>query len=559
MSSILETFFILFESNTDQLKKGQGEAKKSSKDLEEQLSSTDRQAKALGESFMDMAKEAAGALAAAFAVEKIYEGVKAQAEYNAQLGLTAERLNVNVEDLDAWGAAAKRSGGSVEGFTASLDFLNKNMAAVEAGGQSRLKPFFEHLKIQTLDAHHKIRPLFDILGDLSDRFSKMGAQEVAGFGEKLGLDQGTVLMLQQGRRGLEDLIAREKELGGTTKEDAEIAHKFAQQTDDMDRQLKKVYTTIGSAILPSLTELLKWFQNAFGYMAEHKTAVEGFFIGVAGVITYIYLPVITEALIETLAFLAPWILIIAAVVAFGVAIGLVADDVANFLAGNESVIGELSKKWPWLGELVRDVVNGIVEIFNWAVDTIGASVDLFVALFHYMVASFQLVGRLIVGSWNATINFIDEKINYLSKRFPILGFVFRAIGEVFKTVGHAIVAVFDWILDKIAHVADFYRWFTGGLKNATVAINTIAADPNSAQTFAAVKTGRVAVATANGPVSALGSPLKAGDRTYHVTTGDIHIDGSGITDAEGVGRTVGTELEKHLRQAINHVDDGVQG
>ena len=557
MSSILETFFIMFEDNSDQLKKGHEGVKKSSKELEDQLGRTDRQAKALGDSFMEMAKEAAGALAAAFAVEKIYEGVKAQAEYNAQLGLTAERLDVNIEDLDAWSAAAKRSGGSVEGFTGSLDFLNKNMAAVEAGGQSRLKPFFEHLKIQTLDAHHKIRPLFDILGDLADRFQHLSKQESAGFGEKLGLDQGTVMMLQQGRRAVEDLVAREKELGGTTKEDAEIAHKFAQQTEDMDRQLKHVYTTIGSMLLPVFMSFLKWIQTTVGYLSEHKPAVEGFFIGVAGIVTYLYLPAILRAAAATWALIGPYVLVIAAVLALAAAFALVYDDVVNFMNGNKSVIGELSKKWPWLGEVVRDTVNAIVAAFHWAVDLISAEFETLVALFHFVVAAFQAGGRLISGAWNATATFVEEKINALVRRFPLLGVAFRAVGEIFKAVGRAILDVFTWIVDKVTHLADLYRWFTKGLAAGTVALNAVAANPAAADTHKALEAGRQAIVTANAsPFSAAGA--KAGDKTYHITTGDIHVDGANVHDADTFSKTVSGELDKHLRQAINHVDDGVQ-
>lgn len=559
MSSILETFFIMFDSNADQLKKGQAGAKQSSKELEDQLGATDRQAKALGDSFLNMAKEAAGALAAAFAVEKVYEGVKAQAEYNAQLGLTAERLDVNIEDLGAWSEAAARSGGSVEGFTSSLDFLNKNLAMTEATGKSRLAPFFDQMKIKMVDVYGKVRPLFDILGDLSDRFSKMGKQEVAGFGEKLGLDPGTVMMLQQGRRGVEDVVARMKLLGVTSKEDAETAHKFNLQMEDMDQQLHHVYTTIGSWLLPGLTSFLKWIQTTVSYLAEHKTAVEGFFIGVAGVVTYLYLPAIIRAAVATWALIGPYVLAIAVVLALAAAFALVYDDVMNFLAGNQSVIGELSKKWPWVGELVRATVTAIGDAFRWTVDLIKAEVQTFIAAFQFLYAALTAIGRLIAVGFHATFGFIEEKINALVRRFPLLGIAFRAVGEIFKAVGHAILAVFEWIIDKVTHLADLYRWFTKGLAAGTVALNTIAANPAAADTNKALEAGRQAVVVANAsPFNAAGN-LKRGDTTVHVTTGDIHIEGSGITDAEGVGKTVSTELDKHLRQALNHVDDGVQG
>jgi hypothetical protein len=550
----------MFDSNADQLKKGQDKAKGSSKELEDQLGRTDRQAKQLGDRFLETAKRAGEMLLTAFAVERVYQGVKAQAEYNAQLGLTAQRLNVNIEDLAAWGEASTRAGGSAEGFAGSLDFLNKNMAAVEAGGQSRLKPFFKAMKIEILDIHKKVRPLFDILGDLADRFSKMGAQEVAGFGERLGLDTGTVMMLQMGRRAVEDLVKRQKELGVTSKEDAETAHKFNMQLEDLEQILHKVYTVIGSSILPGLTAFFHKAEDVVQFLERHKTFVEGFFIGTAAAITLYYLPAITRAAVRTLLAIGPYLLIAAAILAVGAAFGLIYDDIVNFMEGNASVIGELSKKWPWIGELVRTVVTDIAAVFQWAVGVLKAGVNLVVAAFEFLWATVAMVGRLITQGWNLTVNFIDGKIKQLVRAFPALGGAFRAVGEVFKSVGHAIVAVFDWIFDKVKHLSQILGFFTRGIAAGTAIVSGLGAAPAAADTHHAIAAGKAAIVTAQlTPLSAAraGAP-GGGDKTYHITTGEIHIDAPNAKDGNEVGKTIAGALDTHLRQALNHFDDGVQ-
>lgn len=539
----------MFETNADKVKKGNDETKKSTDDLEESLGRTDRQAHVMGEHIVGTLKEVAGAFAAAFAVDKIFEGIKAQAELNAQLGETATRLGVNIEDLAAWGEGSKRNGGSVEEFAGTLDFLNKNLAAVDATGTSRVLPFFKKLKIQGTDAHGKIRPLFDLLGDLAGRFEHMSKQESAGYAEKLGIGPGTLLLLQSGRKGVEDTIKRMKELGVTTKEDAETAHAFNDQLDDLHQVLGHIYTAIGSAVLPSLMEFFHWIEKIATYLSSHATLVEGFFIGVAGVISYLYLPAMIEAAVATFAALAPFLLIGAAIIAVGAAFALIYDDVMNFLKGNQSVIGELSKRWPWVGETIKTVVQGIADIFEWAVGVIKGAIDLWVAAFELAYAVMALVGRVIIGEWRAVVTFIEEKIKALVKAFPLLGVAFRAVGEVFKAVGHAILEVFEWIISKVAKLADFYKWITGGLKSATVTVNGVAV-------------GQSALATAGGAhLGALSSTsltsLRGGDKNVKVDVGGIKIDAPGA-DAQTVGDKVGDSLADHMRQAVNHFDDGVR-
>lgn len=550
MASLLETFYIMFESNSDKVKKGNEDIRRSSKDAEESLGRTDRQAQAMGEHLVSTLKNVAAGFAAAFAVREIEHAIVGQAELNAQLGLTAKRLNVNIEDLGAWSEAALRSGGTTEGFASSLDFLNKNMAAVEAGAVSRVKPYFKEMKIAMVDAHNKVRPLFDILGDLADRFSKMGAQEVAGFGEKLGLDSGTILMLQSGRRAVEDLVDRQRALGVTSKEDAEAAHKFMMQMQDLSQTFHHLYTTIGTYILPTFTAVAHGIENIVEYLAKHKTLVEGFFVGVAGAITVFYLPAMIEAAIATIAATWPFLLIGLAVVALIAAFALLYDDVMNFLDGNNSVIGELSKKWPWIGAVVRGVVKDVAEIFEWAYDVIKGEVDLMIAAFELAAAAIGAAGRLMTDGWRTTTDFISGRVDALVKKIPMLSGAFGTVGQAFKSIGKGIVAVFDWILDKAGKLGVLFHSIANGLHSVTA-------------TLSGVDVGRAALATAGhaslGAMTSnsIANSSRGGDRSVRVDVGGVKIDAPGADGAK-IGQTVGDHLETHLRQAVNHFDDGVR-
>lgn len=452
MASLLETFFILFDSNDDKIKKSVPGTKQKVDDLDKSLTHTDRAAKAMGESILTTFRSIAGAAVGAFAVRDVYEAITAQAELNEQLGLTATRLNVNIEDLDAWGKASQRFGGSEQGFQQTLDFLNRGMADIATKGTSRLKPFFDELKIKTTDAPKHVRPLFDILGDLADRLSKMDKQQAAGIGEKLGIDTGTLIMLQSGRRNLEDLIKRQKELGVTTEQDAEEAHKYEEAIADLNAMLHHLYTEIGSSVLPALTSFFGWLERGWNYLMQHKGLVEGFFIGVAGVITAVYLPAVIEAIVATVAWLAPFILIGGAIAAVGIALGLLVDDVQNFLAGHKSVIGELSKKWPIVGETVRAVVRDVQAALQWLLDFAKGWVQGLGASFHLVGALASAGAAIIVSVFKSVSGTLADFSRGFTKAFPLWA-------EGFKMVG-GVIGWFVGLIEKmIGLLASAAGWF----------------------------------------------------------------------------------------------------
>lgn len=45
-----------------------------------------------------------------------------------------------------------------------------------------------------------------VLPELAESFEKLSKQESAALGQKLGLDQGTIMLLRRGRREVEDQI-----------------------------------------------------------------------------------------------------------------------------------------------------------------------------------------------------------------------------------------------------------------------------------------------------------------------------------------------------------------
>lgn len=579
MASILETFYILFESNTDKLKTGTDEAKRSSKGLEDQLGETDRAGQQMGENLISTLKGVALAFAGAFAIDKIKDVIGETAALNAQLGLAADRLDIPVADLYALGQAAEETGGDLNGVLGTLDALNRGMADIATKGTSRLKPFFDEMGITVTDAQGKVRPLIDLLGDVSEKMETMTKQERSGIGEKLGMDAGTIMLLGKGRKGMDELIAKIKEQGTVTEKDTEIAHKFMRSMDEMEDQVYLFATAIGSAVLPALTKFFALVGEGLAYLQNHKGLVIGFFAGIAGVITALYLPAILQAVAATIAFLAPWLLIIGVIAGVGLAIGLLVDDVQNFLAGNKSVIGALAEMWPAFGDGVRATVKGIGDAFIWFVDVLGTGFSLTTAV----LGAFWRLGV-------AVFNGLKDAAGGFAVAFPTMTLMAQTFGNVIAWVAKMVAGLVGWLAKiGVGVLGALPKMFQAGadLLNSTNkgtdgkpgakapggqqgagaggAAQGGPANQPPPETAKAVQAGKQTMATADAsPYSSNSSTAitnNAAPRTVQKNTtvnAPVTVNAAPGMSADDVGKAVAKHLQTEIEQTVNHFDDGVQ-
>lgn len=380
-SSVLETFYYLFKSDASDVKKGADEAEKHVKNLKERLTDTDAVSKKLGHSFLDMAKQAGEALVAIFAVGQAIHGVINAEEDADKLGLLAKRIGENVTNLDAWGHAVKAAGGDAESFNQSLTLLAANMAMVDVKGTSRVKPFFDEIHVQMLDGVGKVRKALDVLPEIAQAFEKMTPQASEGFGRKMGLDEGTIQLLQKGRKAVEELVLEQKKARLVTEEDTRVAREYNEALDEQELAARGLALSIGAEVMPVLTDLFHFFR-------DNKEMIENFFIGIAAVVTAYYIPAMTRAAIAGALAVAPWLPLIAILAALGAAFALVADDVDHFLKGQPSALGYVVKWWNDLLGAIKDVIAALAGGAQWLNNKLGLT-GLADANVHHSVALAQ--------------------------------------------------------------------------------------------------------------------------------------------------------------------------
>ena len=364
MSNLLDTFLILFESDAEEVKKGAEDAEKAVDDLEDSLDGAEDTAVELGASFGEMAKQAGIALLALVSISAAREGLINTAQSVDELGKFSDRIGENIEEVDAWGGAVVRNGGSADSFRSSLESLNEKIVDTAIKGTGELLPFFNQMGIAMVGANGRARSTLDILPELSDAFQKLSKQESAGIGRKLGLDEGTILLLQNGRISLEKLLERQREIGTVTKEQALIAAEFNDQIGYMGRAFDSVGRLIAIEFMPFFSSFMGMVTDAVIFLKNNKSFAVAFFGAIGAAIATLLIPPLATAI----GLMAPFLAIGAAVAVVAGAFALAADDVWNFLQGNKSVIGELSKSWPAIGAIVKAATDAMDYAFSSPVE-----------------------------------------------------------------------------------------------------------------------------------------------------------------------------------------------
>lgn len=517
--TILDSFFILFESDASKLDKGLSDSEKKAAGLGEKLKSTDAVAGKLGGSLMGALSALAGAALAAASFSSLTSAIMDAADAADKLDETAERLNVSVEFLSAWGDAVTLAGGSVEGFAGSLDAFNKQLAQMEVTGKSRAAPFLKELGIDLEDAANKGKAAVDFLPQLADAFAGLAAPQAIALGARLGLDQATIMTLQQGRRAVDELIAKQKELGVVTTAQAEVAAEFNDELDNTRHAFRSIWLGIAQAVLPALTFLLQKFQDVAAFMRRHSDFFVGLMIALGAAITVYALPPLISMAAAAIVAAAPFLLLAALIAALAVGFALLYDDVMNFIAGNDSLIGQILTKYPIIGEIAKAIGQAFAD--TWEV--------------------IKTIAGFLVDVWNDPATAFESFTD--------------ALTEAMKAAGAFVMGIWDAIVEKVLGAINAVREGVGKVTS----FFGLGGGAEAAQGAVIAGQRQLGIAS-RAPLSAQTSNSVSNSRTANRST-SVQIDKVEVktqaTDAAGISKAIGSSMETQMRQAVNNYDDGV--
>lgn len=393
--SILESFYLLFETNSEDVEKGTSKAKGAADKLNKSLADTKDTSNKLGSSLLNIAHQFTGALLGSLSLGGILAGIKSAADYANELHKASKTLGESVESLDVWGKAVEKNGGTAQGFVQTVKTLTQGLQQVDANGMRPAAQEFSKLGISITNSQGKLKSATELLPSLAAAFEKLSKAKSFSIGRSLGLDEATILLLQRGRREVDGIILKQKELGVVTKQDAEIAAKFNEQWEDTKHSFSSLFTLVATSVLPAFTSIANAFEKVAVFFRKHSDFIVGSLIAIGSALLYVVVP----AVISTLAAFAPFIII-------GGLFALIYDDIQNFLKGNASVLGDIVAKYP----IVLDIINMIARGFK----ILKAD---FIAAFKGVGELLSSIGLGVTLDWQKVFEFIKAGLEAIGSAY----------------------------------------------------------------------------------------------------------------------------------------------
>lgn len=451
--SLLDRFAILFEtdsseaaSEVDGLNKKLGETEREANKATKSMDAQAKVTELLEENFNSAAKSAMKLFASYVALKTIKDSIIQTAQLDDAIGKLTTTMGFNTQKMDAWGAAAELNGGSAAEFQATIVGLQDQLSDIQFGGGQKIIQDLSRMGVSAFNSNGQIKDTFDLLTDVSGVFEDMNAQQSAAFGKKLGLDQGTILLLQQGRVGVQQLVEQQEKLGGVTRESYLAAADFSDAQFNLNRTLTSVWQTINTAILPVLTKMIESITDVILWLRENKDFTIGFFIAFGSAITAIALPAIKALVVAVAGMVAPFAAPVAAVLGLAAAFALLFEDVKAYINGNSSLIGDLAKKYEWFGKIVDGLIAGfklfwedLNALFDWTLLFATNPVEAINVAISKLKQEFSDLWSFIVGLFN-------------------FSFISDALGGVLEPIK----SMFDFgVSDKLSGAGNWFKSLVG--------------------------------------------------------------------------------------------------
>jgi len=553
--NIIETLFLVFEADTDQLKDALRQIEEGGKKTEESLKGVDLVVHKTKSNFLDFAKTATAALAGMFALKHVFSEILDVSAANAHLSELSKQLGVTAADL---GAFADATGGDVGKAGEIFGGLNREMESLAQTGNSRIAPFMHRLGIHMLDLHGHAKKAQDVLPEIAKAFEGMSKQQSTAFGQKLGLDDDTIGLLQLGKKGYEEVIAEQKKLGQMTEADEKAANEFKAAMKDVVHVMKSIYTTLATIVLPILTFFLNVITKTFLFIKDHKAFVVAALVAIGATMIWLKWSAIMGLVSGLLLQAATWAVATAAMWLFDTAAAVAATQAwllnAAIMAIPLALIAlaallaaVVEDFWVWshggesaIGDLVGNFSDFEVWLFDW-IDRIAAFFsDTWDGVMKFFTWEGFKEDTLAFGEW---------LLGWATKLFAKLGEMWTSTKEYFGFGGDEEgegKTPAPTEKDKTQEVA---------------AKESVEADKQMQE---ALEKGAVQIggASATGLNSINGGSIMNSNQQSTKKT-DIQIAKievtTNATDAEGVAQGLGNALVPHLRQASDHYDDGIGG
>lgn len=360
MGSVLETFYVLFKSDAEDVEEGAEKAADATDKLEKSIGGADKGSAELGKKFNTLATNAVAAFGSVFAVTQLIAGARGIANQSTELGVLSDILGESSAEITNWGRAVENMGGNAEAFQGTLRGLNASLTDALVGGPNDASKALGILKVSMLDATGNLRPVLDILPEVAEAFSELSRTDALALGRLLGLDDGTILLMSQGEAGVRALVARQRELNMITDEETEALRFLNAKWNEYLNLAKDAGKQTVVDLIPAFEKIEKAMVAIGRWVAGNGDLVITFLKGAAVVAALFAAPLVLAA--------AQYIAIGAAIASVSMLLGLLIEDFEAFFDGQESAIGNIIEFWKRFGSegigKLKDKIQPLVDMFE---------------------------------------------------------------------------------------------------------------------------------------------------------------------------------------------------
>jgi hypothetical protein len=425
--SILGTFAMLFEADTNGLKVGLDEAKSKGEKLSNELKNVERATEGASNKMNDLAALAGKAVGAFLSIAAAKAAITTFSDGANEAKFFSDSVGQNMQDLQAWSAAVVNAGGTADGFKGTVKGLTEELGKVDRMKATQFSTdLLTNTGVKALDEAGKAKSAMQIMRELAESKSIKGqsaAQQNAVL-KTVGItDEGSIALIRKGTAAIDEIVNKQKVLGVYTEADAEKARAFKMSMQDLSRTTESLSAVFMRVALPPLKLFNMLLTAGADYLKKHEWAAN-----TAGVVvTTVLVAAMGLATVAMIGFgksavvagwqatvamaplIVPLLAIVAAIMGIGAALYIINEDYEKFLAGSKDA------EWPW-----EDILNAIAKVDVALKATIRAFGQMCAAIVDFFINSLKGVANGVMWLLDKMNLFGGKKPEYFTYEMNVL-------------------------------------------------------------------------------------------------------------------------------------------
>lgn len=362
MATLIDALVVELGFDTSGMEAGRKKVEDTFKKTKESAANTgktiENSSKQAGEYMTRLRNNVLGLFAAFTAGRGLKNFVGEVTTSNAELGRFSKTVDQSALSVASWRGAARLLGVDAKDVDSTFSALASGFQQFSLTGDSTLVPWFRALGMTMSDAEGHMRPINDMLLELSQKVQGMNPARATAILGNMGISPGMINLILQGPAAIQKLIDKQQALARAQAADAPAAAARQQAWEEF----LSTAEAIGNMLLTTLTPAIIALTNAgkaFAAWGErHPALVEAAFVALTAVVLALSGAILVSLVGSALA---------GAVAGFGALLGMGSSLALGLAILTETALPALSVAFLALGVAIEAtpigwIITGIAAI-----------------------------------------------------------------------------------------------------------------------------------------------------------------------------------------------------